>query len=100
MPVLIECATHHGYLPLEPIDEVRAIASINQELRRSEPCRDELDLPLPVLGVDHVDATRSDHDVIDVALAFGHTTVVQHDRRTLGQPPFERRCDRPLAEIA
>ena len=71
------------------VDQCGAVPAPDQQLLHPGPEHAALDLELratPVaLGVDHEDAARADHKVVDVRASSGNATVMEDDHRRAGQ---------------
>jgi len=98
-PLSIENSANSRHLSLKSVEQLGAIATIDEQLRGSEPRPDDFDLPFPVLGVDHVDASRSNRYVVDVAPPVRHTPVMQGDGRAAFGTSLERGRHSLLTEI-
>jgi hypothetical protein len=77
--IAVERGADSGDLSLEPVDELGAVTAADEQPRLPEPGGADLDLALPVFGVDDSDAGRCDGEVVDVSAAGGHAAVVQRD---------------------
>ena len=93
-----ECFANRRHLTVEPVDESAAIASLDESFAAPNSGRETRTLPRDVLGVDDVHAGRRDREMIDVAAAAWHATVVEDDRAALRGPALERPRDRLLAD--
>ena len=100
MHVAIQGVPDRGDLALQAIDELGAVTAADEQLGRTKPWRLDLDLALPVFGVDHVDAGRGDGDVIDVAAPARHPPVVQSDDRAAGRSLGQRVRNRTFGDGA
>ena len=98
MAALIEHVADSGDLSLEPVDELGGIAPPDQEPRRPEPGGADLDLALPVFGVDDPDAGRCDGEVVDISAATRHAAVVPRDDAVRVGSNHQRVSDRPFGK--
>lgn len=89
-----------GNLPIQTVDELAAIAAVDQQLRLTDERRRHPHLPADVLCVDDKHAGWRNHEVIDVAAGARHTTVMQNDRWPISELLVEPLPHRPLASSA
>jgi len=75
-----ERSAHGMYLPVETVDQLRAIAAADHQLCRSEQWVCNTHLPFDVLCVDDKHTAWSDREVIDVPVPAGHAAIMQKDR--------------------
>lgn len=78
MAAAVERGTDSGDLALEPVDGLGSVAAADEQPGFSEPGGPDVDLALPVFGVDDPDAGRCDGEVVDVSAAGGHAATLSH----------------------
>jgi hypothetical protein len=100
MPVLVKSAPHRFHLSVETGDELVATAPLDRQSRRAEQRLRDAHVAADRLGVDHEHAGGRDREVVDVAVAQRHATVVEQLRRAFGSPTFERPGNGRLAQPA
>ena len=71
-----ERSAHSMYLPIETVDQLRAISSTDHQLCGSEQWVCNAHFSLNVLCVDHKYAVWSDREMIDVSIPAGHAPIM------------------------